>query len=232
MRGIDTILFDWDGTLIDSAPCSFAAFQKAFCDLGIPLEFALYEKVYSPNWYTMYQALQLPENKWQEADDLWTYHYGKAAAPLVQGGLQVLNELEGRGYCLGIVTSGSRSRVRRELNGFGLSGIFKSVVCNEDVTNKKPHPEGLIVAIHRLEKHPDVCCYVGDSPEDVQMGRRANVRTIGILSGYPNSKKLPGANPDFCFDSILHLLSHFRSFEPLGPGANNTNVQETKASSS
>jgi HAD superfamily hydrolase (TIGR01509 family) len=214
MNSIRTILFDWDGTLIDTAPYSFAAFQKALSDLGIPLEPELYEKIYSPNWYSMYAALQLPENKWQEADDLWLLHYAYMRAPLVQDGPYVLNELQNRGYCLGIVTSGSRMRVRRELNGFGLSAIFKTVVCNEDVINKKPHPEGLMVALEILEKRPEFCCYVGDRLEDIEMGRRAGVQTIGIPGGYPNSKDLPTSNPDFCLESILQLLTHFGSLKP------------------
>jgi HAD superfamily hydrolase (TIGR01509 family) len=214
MAGIDTILFDWDGTLIDTASCSFAAFQRAFHDLGIPIESELYEKIYSPNWYSMYRALQLPEDKWQEAEDLWLHHYAHMSAPLVPEGLHVLTRLHSRGYCLGIVTSGNRERVLRELTGFGLSDVFSTVVCNEDVFHKKPHPEGLIVALERLEKRPQYCCYVGDSPEDIEMGRRAWVQTIGIPGGYPGSKTLPTANPDFCFSSISQLLAHFGPIDP------------------
>ena len=214
MNSINTILFDWDGTLIDTAPYSFAAFQKALSALGVPLESEHYERIYSPNWYRMYAALLLPENKWQEADGLWLLHYEYMKAPLVQDGQYVLNELQNRGYYLGIVTSGSKMRVRRELDGFGLSDVFKTVVCNEDVINKKPHPEGLTVALEHLEKKPEFCCYVGDSPEDIEMGRRAGVQTIGIPGGYPNGKDLPTSNPDFCYESILQLLIHFGSLKP------------------
>jgi len=211
MDGIDTILFDWDGTLIDSAPYSFAAFQSAFRDLGIRLESELYERVYSLDWYEMYHELKLPEHQWQEADDRWMYHYRKATVPLVAGGLQALDELSRRNYCLGVVTSGSRSRVRRELSSLGLLDVFKAVVCNEDVNYKKPHPEGLLLAMEHLGKKPGACCYIGDSPEDIEMGKRANVQTIGIFSGYPNSKRLSSANPDFCVASMAQLLSHFAS---------------------
>jgi phosphoglycolate phosphatase-like HAD superfamily hydrolase len=209
MNTVDTVLFDWDGTLLDSAPYAFQAFQKSFLELGIPLEVDVYERIYSPNWYGMYRALQLPEHRWQEADDLWTHHYGQETAPLVQDGRAALDEFICRGYCLGIVTSGSRSRVWRELNTLGLAEIFKTVVCNEDVVNKKPHPEGLQMAMKHLDKRPEICCYVGDSPVDVEMGKSAGVQTIGIRSGYPSSKELPNTNPDFCFESIAQLLAHF-----------------------
>ena len=210
MSLVDTILFDWDGTLLDSAPYAFLAFQKAFGELGIVLAPDVYERIYSPNWYEMYRALQLPEHRWQEADALWIRHYGQTTAPLVEGGRDALDELIYRGYCLGIVTSGSRIRVARELKTLGLEEIFGTVVCNEDVVNKKPHPEGLQLAMKHLDKRPEICCYVGDSPVDVEMGKRAGMQTIGILSGYPSSKALPSTHPDFCFESITQLLLHFK----------------------
>jgi len=214
---IDTILFDWDGTLVDSAQLSFEAFRNALCDLGIAVEFEVYERIYSPNWYGMYQALQLPKGKWPEADNLWIRHYGRGTSSLVQGGRLVLEELGQRGYGLGIVTSGSRLRVKREINALGLAETFRIVVCNEDVTNKKPHPEGLEKAMERLDKLPEVCCYVGDSPEDIEMGKRANIRTIGIPGGYPSSKRLPTTNPDFCFESITRLLDICRGAPQVAP---------------
>ena len=57
MSSVDTILFDWDGTLLDSAPYALLAFQKTFGELGIALALNVYERIYSPNWYEMYQAL-------------------------------------------------------------------------------------------------------------------------------------------------------------------------------
>jgi HAD superfamily hydrolase (TIGR01509 family) len=211
MDSIDTILFDWDGTLINTAQLAFEAFQEALCDMGIKVEFELYEKIYSPNWYSMYQALRLPMEKWQETDELWIRHYGQEIPTMVEGGQYVLRELGLRGYCLGIITSGSRSRVWREINALGLTGVFRIVVCNEDVIYKKPHPEGLETAMKRLQRRPEACCYVGDSPDDMEMGKRVNIRTIGILSQYPGSKRLPEAHPDFCFGSVAQLLGHFES---------------------
>jgi pyrophosphatase PpaX len=209
MHGINTILFDWDGTLIDTAQRSFAAFQRTMEHFGLPLDIELYEKIYSPNWYRMYQALRLPEHRWQEAEDLWLQHYGLNLSPLVSGAHYALVELYRRGYCLGVVTSGSRPRVFREMNALEVAGLFKAVVCNEDVANKKPNSEGLVKAMQLLSRQPDSCCYVGDSAEDIEMGKRANVLTIGIVSRYPGSRNLPYANPDFCLESISQILSHF-----------------------
>ncbi len=215
MNLINTILFDWDGTLVDTAQSSFDAFRRTLFDMGTTVEFELYERIYSPNWYCMYQALQLPSEKWPEADLLWLRHYEKNDAPfMVEGGQYALRELGRRGYGLGIVTSGTRSRVWREINALGLADAFEIVVCNEDVINKKPHPEGLEKAIKGMGKRQEDCCYVGDSPDDIEMGRRASIGTIGIHGRYPSSTRLLEVGPDLYFDSITQLLEHFHQLSP------------------
>jgi phosphoglycolate phosphatase-like HAD superfamily hydrolase len=83
------------------------------------------------------------------------------------------------------------------------------VICSEDVANMKPHPEGLEIAMKRLRKEPGLCCYVGDSPEDIEMGRRARVLTVGIPSRYPASRKLPASNPDLSFASLEEFMAAF-----------------------
>ncbi|MBA3768395.1 MAG: HAD family hydrolase, partial [Acidobacteria bacterium] len=112
---INTLIFDWDGTLNDSAVNGYAAFQKSLDELGVTFTAEFYEAHYSPNWYTMYETLALPRDQWQRADDLWIQHYGEAPASLVLGARETVTELHGRGYRLGIVTSGSHRRVTREL---------------------------------------------------------------------------------------------------------------------
>jgi HAD superfamily hydrolase (TIGR01509 family) len=209
MDAINTILFDWDGTIVDSASVSFEATQKSLGDLGVPVTFDQYQKIYSPNWHRMYEALNLPQDKWKEAEDRWILHYGQEAASLVPGGWETLNELWRRGYSLGIVSSGNQSRVRREINAHELASVFKTVICFEDVVHKKPHPEGLELARKQMGKRAEDCCYVGDSCHDIEMGKRANMCTIAIRSQYPGGSELLSACPDFYFDRIAQLLEHF-----------------------
>lgn len=207
--GITTLLFDWDGTLFDSAVAGFLAFQKTFADLGIGFTHEFYETRYSPNWYAMYDALDLPKEKWKAADELWLDHYGEQAPKLVAGAGATIDELQRRGYRLGIVTSGSEGRVSRELEQLGLTSKFEAVICNEHIVNKKPHPEGLEKAMRLLAIAPDVCSYVGDAPEDVQMGKNALVLTVAVRSAYPTSKHLLNERPDIHLKSIDELLLHF-----------------------
>ena len=127
----------------------------------------------------------------------------------MEGSKEALVELARRGYSLGIVSSGTRSRVVREIEDTGLSTFFQVVVCNEDIENKKPHPEGLEKAIRQLGASHESCVYIGDSPEDIQMGRSARVLTVGVRSSYPTNERLALAQPDIYLESVTGLLLHF-----------------------
>ena len=206
---ITTLLFDWDGTLFDSASRGFEAFEKTFRELGVKFSKEVYAACYSPNWYAMYETLNLPRLRWQEADDLWLRHYGAERAELVEGALETLLSLNRQGYCLGIVSSGSFRRVTREMEELGVKSIFRTLVCNEDIAKKKPDPEGLEKAMGMLNSSKMSCAYIGDAPEDIQMGKNAGVMTIGVPSSYPTSTRLKESRPDILLESITELLLHF-----------------------
>ncbi len=206
---INALLFDWDGTLVDSAHLGLVAFEKTFSELGHTFAYEIYEAKYSPNWYSTYEALGLPKDLWQTADDLWLQHYGEQSAPLIEGVGETLLTLHSKGYQLGVVTSGSRSRVCREVEQSVLSDKLSVIVCNEDIVNKKPHPEGLERAIRDMRVDPSRCAYVGDAPEDIEMGRRGNVMTIGVRSAYPSSARVLSAKPDLYLERIAELSDHF-----------------------
>src|SRR5258705_2415548 len=206
---INTLLFDWDGTLVDSAQLGLTAFEQSFAALGVTFDQEIYRAVYSPNWYSVYEAMGLPKEKWQLADDLWVPHYGEQTAQPVSGAQEAISGLKQRGYRLGVVSSGSECRVGREMRELGLESFFDTVVCNEQMKNKKPHPEGLETAMRSLGCSSAAACYVGDSPEDIEMGKRAGMLTVGVRSDYPTSWKLKSQEPDILIESLSELLHHF-----------------------
>ena len=208
-ESISTILFDWDGTLVDSAQLGLVAYEKSFADLGVPFDHDAYRAVYSPNWITVYEGLGLPKEHWQRADELWTQHYDEQSAKLIKGAGETVAEIRQKGYRLGVVSSGNDCRVNREINELGLGGFFEVVVCHEQIRNRKPHPEGIEVALQQLRVGSIQTAYVGDSPEDIQMGKSANVLTVGVLSAYPTSWKLQSAGPDLYLESFADLTKHF-----------------------
>jgi HAD superfamily hydrolase (TIGR01662 family) len=206
---ITTVLFDWDGTIVDSAPLGLEAFQKSFAVLGLPFPRDVYEASYSPNWYTLYEAMGLEKERWDEADKLWLQHYGQQTADLIPGAREAIEHLQRSGYHLGVVSSGSKSRLAREIEHLKLQAVFEVIVCNEDMIRKKPHPEGLHSAINQLNCVADRTCYVGDSPEDIQMGKRAGVMTVAVRSSYPTSWRVGETEPDLLLDNLATMVRHF-----------------------
>src|SRR3981189_1903500 len=203
-RNVEGGLFDWDGTLVNSYHADRSAYLAMFKEMGIAWGLEELEKTYSPNWYQVYRAARLPRRRWEDADRAWRAHYAKHRPKLMAGARRVLARL-GNDHRLGLVTSGDRDRVTRQLREFRLSSLFAARVCSGDTLRKKPHPEPLRLALRQMELHPSACVYVGDAPQDVEMARRAGVRAIGVLGPFPTERSLPLARPEFLIGSIEEL---------------------------
>ena len=206
---ISTLLFDWDGTIVDSAQLGLNAYQKAFAELEVTFSLEIYEASYSPNWYLTYEALGLPKDKWARADHLWRFHYDHETPAIIEGVAETLVSMRVRGHRLGVVTSGNVERVRREANQSGLIDLFEIFVCHEDITHRKPDPEGLQIALARLKSRPEECAYVGDAPEDIQMGKAAGILTVGVRSNYPSNARILSLTPDIYVESLTELCDYF-----------------------
>ena len=207
----ECVLFDWDGTLLDSFEADAHAYAHMFDALGLPWSMEALKLHYSPNWHRVYRAARLPRSKWDEADRLWMKFYREHQPELQPGALRVLRALERR-FRLALVSSGSRTRVRRQLRDHGVATMFQTKVCSEDAPRRKPHPAPLRMALDRLRIAPNVCIYVGDAPEDIEMARRAGVRAIGVLGGSPVPERLRAAAPDALIETIRELPGLLRTF--------------------
>ena len=204
MSNIEGVLFDWDGTLINSYHADTSAYLAMFREMGIAWGLAELEKHYSPNWYQVYRAARLPRKLWADADRAWRAHYARHRPKLMAGAHRVLAKVASA-HALGLVTSGDRDRVARQLREFRLTTLFAARVCSGDTLRKKPHPEPLRLALRQLKLHPSACVYVGDSPQDVEMAQRAGVRAIGVLGPFPTEERLRAARPEFVLGSIEEL---------------------------
>jgi HAD superfamily hydrolase (TIGR01509 family) len=194
--GRSAVLFDWDGTLVDSAERTFRCYARVFAVFGIEFDRADFELTYSPDWYRTYAAIGLPEESWAEADARWIACYETESSELVPGARRALERLAARGVTLGLVSSGDATRVRTELAALALEPLFKVAVCGGETARRKPHPEPLLVALERIKAAPAECAYVGDSPEDVAMAQAAGAFAIGIPGGFPNRDALVASAPD------------------------------------
>jgi HAD superfamily hydrolase (TIGR01509 family) len=203
------VLFDWDGTLVNSYVADSRAYLSMFRAMGIEWGLEELARHYSPNWYRVYRAARLPRAKWAEADRLWSLAYARENPQLLPGARRIVRVL-GREFDLGIVSSGNRRRVRRQLREFRLADYFSACVCHEDTPKRKPHPAPLELALERLHAEPKDCVYVGDTAEDIEMARRAGVRPIGVLGPFPTSDRVRAARPDAILRSIGDLPAYLQ----------------------
>jgi pyrophosphatase PpaX len=200
------VLFDWDGTIVDSAEASFRCYVKLFDSYRIAFDRERFGQTYSPAWYRTYEALGLPSESWEEADARWLDFYAAEESVCLSGAREALRRLEQEGLALGIVTSGDRLRVARELQGLGLAGLFPVVVSADDVQKRKPDPEPLVLGLDKLGVPAAEAAYVGDSPEDVEMARAAGVYVVGVPGPFPNREELKAAKPDLLCDSLAEAV--------------------------
>lgn len=205
--GWRAVLFDWDGTLVDSAERTFRCYEQVFAEHGIAFDRASFERTYSPDWYRTYEQVGLPPEAWPDADARWNACYDGEPSRLVAGARECLDRLAAAGLLLGVVSSGDGSRVRAEMAALGVAGRFATAVCGGETARRKPHPEPLLTALERLGIAPAECAYVGDSPEDVAMARAAGSLAVGVPGGFPNREALRASAPDLLAASLAEAAA-------------------------
>lgn len=198
------VIFDWDGTLLDSYHADSQAYLAMFRELGVSWGMKELDHHYSPDWYSVYRAAGIPESRWMEADKVWRTHYAGQSPTLIAGAKKVLGKLRTR-HRLGLVTSGDRERVERQLREFALLRTFRARVCGGETKRNKPDPGPLQAVLTKMDLMPQECVYVGDTPEDLAMSRAAGVRAIAVLSPFPTERRLRKAKPEFLLEKLEEL---------------------------
>lgn len=177
------ILFDFDGTLLDSFPAHYRAYEVMLAHFDMALSPDYFKQIYSPNWFAMYEALNIPRERWAEADEVWLAEASTHQPQLFAEARPLLEELR-KAYLLGLVTAGNKERVLRDLARVGIAEFFQVVVTGDDVTTPKPDPDGLLIALEHLGIQPADALYVGDAREDCWMAQAAAVPFIGIAGEF------------------------------------------------
>jgi len=207
-KPLRAVLFDWDGTLLDSFQADANAYVQMFRALGVSWNSTRLTQHYSPDWHNVYRAVQLPLESWAEADRLWRHFYRSERPQLQAGARRVVQTLAQR-FRLGLVSSGSSLRVRSQVRALGLDSLFAVSTFGDRVPRRKPHPLQLQLAIQQLGLEPGSCIYIGDAPEDVQMARRAGVPVVGVLEHSPVPERLRESRPNALIKTISSLPALF-----------------------
>jgi phosphoglycolate phosphatase len=204
------IVFDLDGTLIDSAGDIAAAVNHALVDNGRkPLPMATIRRFVGDGARMLCaRAVGLPEKHPDVDKVLDSYLAFYLAHPTdhtrwMPQARTVLDEL--RRYRLAIATNKPRSTTDVVLARLGVRSLFSVIAAGGDVMATKPSPEPILFIAKQLGLSPDQLVMIGDGPQDVEAGRRAGCRTIGVQGGFLAPERLIAAQPDVILESLAEL---------------------------
>lgn len=208
---VRAVIFDVDGTLVDSLDAYRVVAELAAAPLSLPItpEVVRHALNTGQNFWEMLLPANQPDRAAMvkrlrdEAVRHWP-HVLHEHGRVFPGLRQTLETLQSRGMRLGIVT-GSREGVFQPLREDGLMDFFAAVVTGKDVQRRKPDPEGLLKCAGALGVQPGEAVYVGDTPLDVQASRAGGLASVAVLSGAGNSAELSAADPDWIIHSHARL---------------------------
>jgi HAD superfamily hydrolase (TIGR01509 family) len=205
-----TIVFDWDGTIVDSIADLYAT-DAAICrKIGVPFDEEIFRRTFSPNWRLMYRSLGIPEDRTDEAVAVWETTFHSDRTRPFPGVEAALSRLAAAGCTLGIVTGGSRTEVEPQLARLGIEELLTVRVYSGDTATGKPDPEPLLLALELTgSTDPGAAIYVGDGLDDMRMARAAGVRGVGILSMLAGSDELLAAGAAESANSVVEWVDRF-----------------------
>lgn len=177
------IIFDFDGTLANTLPICFYAFQHVFKVFdNKDLTSNDIKEMFGPSETGIIRNNLSNINK-EDAIEYYYEKYSEVHKSLVEINpeiLELLNSIKAADIKIGIFTGKAKRSLDISLKALDMEGLFDVIITGDDVINPKPHPEGLLKALSLLEVKNSEAIYIGDSDADVVAGVKANVFTIGV----------------------------------------------------
>ncbi len=214
------LVFDWDGTLVDSIERITTSLQFASKQaVDVRLSETQARDVIGLGLMEAIAKLHPELDATQHADalngiaDAYRQHYlhdNTVPAPLFNGVNQLLDELRKDGYTLAISTGKSRAGLEQSINEHQLAEYFATTRCAGE-NRSKPHPEMLHEILEELNFSATQTLMIGDSEHDLKMANNADMQCIGVTHGVHNAATLNKHNPLTCLTDITELsafLSH------------------------
>jgi len=215
MPALRTVLFDLDGTLIDSIRLILDSYHHTLAQHGIPArtDEEWLKGVGTPltvqlaEWRDELRTIEAMIATYRE----YNLRHHDGMVTVYPGILDAVREIKAAGLQTGLVTSKNRHGALRGLTLVGLEALMDVLVCADEVTNPKPHPEPVEKAVSLLGADPATTVYVGDSVHDMHSGRAAGVQTAAALWGPFGRAPLEEASPDYWLETPKDLVNLVRS---------------------
>ena len=192
------VLFDLDGTLVDTAPDLISCLNRALHSHGFePVAYETVKPFISFGAAAMINASQVVSDDRLKADilDSMLTHYQNNIAEhtvFFQGMVDTLVAIEAQGLKWGVVTNKRERFTKPLMDALKLTDRAACIVSGDTTANPKPHPEPMLLACKQAEVQPQQCVYIGDARHDITAGKNAQMKTLAAVYGYIN----PGDKPE------------------------------------
>ncbi|MGH8720840.1 MAG: HAD family hydrolase [Burkholderiales bacterium] len=203
------IVFDWDGTLLDSAAGIVESIQAAARDLRLPVP--THETASHVIGLGLQDSLRtavptLPAERYLEFADAYRRHFHarQDAMVLFPGARELLQDLQAGGHRLAVATGKSRRGLEHALEATALRPYFGATRCGDE-TQPKPHPAMLLELMQELDAPPAQALMIGDTSHDLEMARSAHVDAVAVAYGAHPSAALRALAPRACVASVEEL---------------------------
>ena len=207
---IEAVLFDMDGTLIDSESVFRSALFSACAELGFEMTTEIHHNIVGGTAENTKRVLHQAFGEafpFTDFHDVCTMHIQaeleRNPMRTKRGAQDLVQFLDQSGIPMAVATSSRHMHANGHLSQVGLLPYFRTVVTRDDVANPKPHPEPYLMAARRLDIHPSRCIVIEDTPTGVLAATSAGMRTILV----PDTKQPPAEIAALC-SLVLEDLTH------------------------
>lgn len=201
------LVFDWDGTLVDSQTQIVESFQAAIRDLDLePRTYQQISQIIGLGLMEGVNAL-FPNNSIATLTKFaacYNDYFNRATVPLFSDVMVLLQELQTMDYWLAVATGKNRRELNQALIDTQLSSLFMETRC-ADESISKPHPRMLQEIMTKLGKTPAETLMIGDSTYDLQMANNAQVASVAVSYGVHDKSRLLACEPLICLDDLTQL---------------------------
>ena len=205
---ITTLLFDFDGTLADTNELILSSFQHVL-EKHFPGRFQRQDMLpfIGPTLRDTFSSIA-PEMTDQLIDEYreWNTANHDAYVTEFEGVTDTLRKLYDLGLKMAVVSTKKRDMVERGIDLLGIAPYFETVIGLDDITNPKPDPEPLLLALERLGGTPEESLMIGDNFHDILGGQNAGTRTAGVAWALKGEEYLQTFKPDYMLKHMSDLL--------------------------